>query len=99
MDVEAPSDGRIRQPTWGRLGLEVVTDLIGWLAVFAILQVGGTAALRKITGSSFVLELFIVLILFLVVTIVVRVVFILFARRNIRRSRPPTSSPPGGEGP
>jgi hypothetical protein len=82
--VEPPPDGRIRQPSWGRLGLEVVTDLVGWVAVFAILQAVGAKGLQQITGTSLVWELFLVLILFLVVTIIVRVAFILFARRSTR---------------
>jgi hypothetical protein len=81
---EASSDGRIRQPSWGRLGLEVVTDLIGWVAVFAILQAVGTAALKKITGPSLVWELLFVLILFFVVTLIVRVGFIFLARRAVQ---------------
>lgn len=82
MTVATPSDGTYRQPSWGRLGLEIVTDLIGWVAVFVILQAVGTPALQKITGPSLIWELFFVLILFLVVTILVRVAFILLARRT-----------------
>ncbi|MGC2289134.1 MAG: hypothetical protein WA688_04680 [Thermoplasmata archaeon] len=80
--TEASSDGRIRQPSWGRLGLEVVTDLVGWLAVFAILQAIGTKALQKITGPSLIWELLLVLILFFAVTVLVRIGFILVARRT-----------------
>jgi hypothetical protein len=82
--VQAPTDDRIRQPSWGRLGLEIVIDLVGWLAVFAILQAVGMSAVQKVTGSSLVVELFLVLILFFVVTVVVRVAFILLARRAPR---------------
>jgi hypothetical protein len=84
LDGQAPSDGRIRQPSWGRLGLEVVTDLVGWVAVFAILQAVGTKALQQITGTSLIWELLVVFILFFSVTIIVRVAFILFARRTVR---------------
>lgn len=85
--TEIPAaDGRIRQPSWGRLGLEVVTDLVGWVAVFAILQVIGTTALQRLTGPSLVWELLLVLILFFAVTVVVRVAFILLARRAVRSS-------------
>jgi hypothetical protein len=80
----APSDVTIRQPSWGRLGLEVVTDLVGWLVVFAILQAVGTKALQSVTGPALVWELLLVLILFFVVTVAVRIVFILFARRTVR---------------
>jgi hypothetical protein len=79
-----PTDGVIRQPSWGRLGLEVITDLVGWVAVFAILQAIGVSALEKITGPSLVWELLLVLILFFAVTVVVRVGFILLARRTVR---------------
>ncbi len=82
--MEAPTDGRIRQPSWGRLGLEVITDLVGWVAVFAILQAVGTKALQKITGPTLIWELLFVLILFFAVTLVVRVVFILLAQRAAR---------------
>jgi hypothetical protein len=81
-----PADGRIRQPSWGRLGLEVVTDLVGWVGVFAILQVIGTKALQRLTGPSLVWELLLVLILFFAVTVIVRVAFILLARRTIPSS-------------
>jgi biotin transporter BioY len=79
--MEAPTDGVIRQPSWGRLGLEVLTDLVGWVVVFAILQVIGIGVLHRITGPSLVWELLLVLILFFAVTIIVRVAFILLARR------------------
>ena len=78
------SDGRIRQPSWGRLGLEVVTDLVGWLVVFAVLQLIGTAALQRITGPTLIWELLLILILFFAVTVVVRVGFILIARRTVQ---------------
>jgi hypothetical protein len=78
------SDGRIRQPSWGRLGLEVITDLVGWVVVFGVLQAIGTAALQKVTGPSLVWELLLVLVLFFAVTLVVRVGFILLARRTVR---------------
>jgi hypothetical protein len=82
--VDTPTDGSIRQPSWGRLGLEIVIDLVGWLAVFSILQLVGTGAIQKVTGSSLVVELFLVLILFFAVTVVVRVAFILVTRRAPR---------------
>ena len=80
---EESSDGRIRQPSWGRLGLEIVTDLVGWLVVFAVLQAIGTAAIQRVTGPSLFAELVVVLILFFAVTVVVRVAFTLLARRTI----------------
>lgn len=79
--MASPTDGHIQPPSWSRLGLEVATDLIGWFAVFAILQAVGTSALQRVTGPPLFAELLVVLALFLAVTIVVRVVFILFARR------------------
>jgi hypothetical protein len=91
--MENPSDGVIRQPSWGRLGLEIITDLVGWLAVFAILQAIGVKALQKITGPSLVWELFLVLILFFIVTVVVRVFFILMARRAAQQSAQRSNSP------
>jgi hypothetical protein len=66
------------------LGLEIVTDLVGWIAVFAILQVVGVKALQRITGPSLIWELFLVLVLFFLVTVVVRVAFIALARRTAR---------------
>lgn len=81
--MAAPPDGRIRPPSWGRVGLEVVTDLVGWLAVFAILQIVGTKALQRITGPALAWELLFVLILFFAVTVVVRMIFLLFARRSV----------------
>jgi hypothetical protein len=81
--IEPPSDGIIRQPSWGRLGLEILTDLVGWIVVFVILQAVGVAALQKVTGTSLVAELFIVLVLFFVVTVAVRVGFIVLARRTV----------------
>lgn len=77
------SDGVIRQPSWGRLGLEIVTDLIGWLVVFAVLQAIGVAAIQKLTGPTLVGELLIVLLLFFAVTVLVRIGFILVARRTV----------------
>lgn len=82
--TDASSDGRIRQPSWGRLGLEILTDLLGWLVVFGVLQVIGTKALQSITGPSLIWELFLVLILFFAVTVVVRIVFIVIARRTVQ---------------
>lgn len=82
--TEASSDGRIRQPSWGRLGLEIITDLIGWVVVFGILQLIGTSALQRITGPSLIWELLLVLILFFAVTVVVRVAFTLIARRTVQ---------------
>lgn len=79
--MASPGDGVIRQPSWGRLGLEVATDLVGWLAVFAILQAIGVSAIQKITGPSLGWELLLVLLLFFAVTVVVRAIFILLARR------------------
>jgi hypothetical protein len=95
---EPSSDGRIRQPSWGRLGLEVITDLFGWLVVFAVLQAIGTKALQKVTGTTLLGELVIVLILFFAVTVVVRVGFILLARRTIGGPAP-EGPPDGPEGP
>ncbi len=80
--MAAPSDATIRTPSWGRLGLEVLTDLVGWLVVFSILQVVGTKALQRITGPALAWELLFVLILFFAVTVVVRMVFLLLARRS-----------------
>lgn len=84
LSPEVSSDGRIRQPSWGRLGLEVVTDLVGWLVVFGVLQLIGTAALQKITGPTLIWELLLILILFFAVTVVVRIGFILIARRTVQ---------------
>jgi hypothetical protein len=81
--TDTSADGRIRQPSWGRLGLEVITDLFGWLVVFGVLQLVGTKALQSITGPSLIWELLLVLILFFAVTVVVRVIFTLAARRTI----------------
>jgi hypothetical protein len=78
------SDATIRQPSWGRLGLEIVTDLIGWIAVFLILQAVGVAALQRLTGTTLIGELIVVLILFFAVTVVVRVLFLYLARRTTR---------------
>jgi len=80
--TEASIDGKIRQPSWARLGLEVLTDLVGWLVVFAVLQVVGVQSVQKVTGPTLIGELVLVLILFFAVTLVVRVVFTLLARRT-----------------
>lgn len=81
--TETSPDGRIRQPSWGRLGLEIVTDLLGWLVVFAVLQAIGLAAIQKVFGTSLFTELVLVLILFFAVTLAVRVGFTVLARRTI----------------
>lgn len=81
---EPPAGGGIRQPSWGRIGLEIVTDLIGWLVVLGLLEAIGVAALQKVTGKSLVTELLVVLLLFFAVTILVRVAFLVLARRPPR---------------
>jgi hypothetical protein len=80
--MAAPTKGVSQQPSWGRLGLEVLTDLIGWFAVFAIVQGIGIHAFQKVAGPSLLWDLLLVLILFVIVTVVVRIAFIAFARRT-----------------
>lgn len=81
---EPPSAGVVRPQSWGRLGLEVVTDVIGWLAAIAILELIGTAALDRIAGNTVVGVVVIVVVVFFAVTVIVRVGFILLARRTDR---------------
>jgi len=78
------ADGIIRQPSWGRLALEFIVDVIGWLVVLGILQAIGTAALHRLTGPSLFGELILVLLLFFVVTVAVRLGFIYLARRAVQ---------------
>lgn len=81
---EPPPSGGVRQPSWGRLGLEIVTDLIGWLFVLGVLQAVGTAAFQKVTGTSLVVELLVILLMFFAVTVVVRIAFLMLGRRAAR---------------
>jgi hypothetical protein len=76
--------GGYRPPSWGRLGLEVITDVIGWLVAIAILELIGTAALDQIAGNTVVGVVVIVVVVFFAVTVIVRVGFILLARRTVR---------------
>ncbi len=70
------------QPSWGRLGLEFVTDLVGWLIVLGVLDAVGSATLDKITKNLFG-ELVLILVLFFAVTVIVRIGFIVLARRAL----------------
>jgi hypothetical protein len=81
---EPPSPGVLRPQSWGRLGLEVVTDVIGWLAAIAVLELIGTATLDRIAGNTVVGVVVIVVIAFFAVTVLVRVGFTLLARRTTR---------------
>jgi hypothetical protein len=81
---EPPSPGVLRPSSWGRLGLEVVTDVIGWLAAIAILELIGTTALDRIARNTVVGVVVIVVIVFFAVTVIVRVGFMLLPRRTTR---------------
>lgn len=84
-----PSEDDVRAPpTWTSLGLEVVTDVVGWLVALAILQGIGTATIARIAHHSLVAEVLFLLVWFFLVTIVVRVVFLYARRRNraVRRT-------------
>ncbi len=79
----SPPPGTVStQPSWGRLGLEFVTDLVGWLVVLGVLDAVGSTTLDKITRNLFG-ELVLILVLFFIVTVVVRIGFILLARRAL----------------
>lgn len=76
--------GGYRPPSWGRLGLEVVTDVIGWLVAVAVLELIGSSTLDRIAGNTVVGVVVLVVIVFFAVTVIVRVGFILLARRSPR---------------
>ncbi len=76
---------------WRDLGLEVVVDVVGWLAVLAAVGAIGENTFRSWLGGNFFAELLVLIVIFFVITLAVRIVFS-YARAG-RPTEPPATPP------
>ncbi len=76
---------------WRDLGLEVVVDVFGWLAVLAAVGAIGENTFRTWLGGNFFAELLVLIVIFFAITLAVRIGF--SYARTWRPPEPPNAPP------